>query len=493
MVRGRSSRAGKASPSNLRTRVARAFSEFLGVPSLVILGFLLLAVMMYMLDQAQLGALAPIRSFMRSHLLGDVSVTRGLLSTIAGSIITLTSITFSILLLAVQQSAAAYTSQVFDQFLRRPVNQVFFGFFVGTALYTLIILATVRAPFTPVLGATVALALTAAALYLLIVLFYTTIDQMRADIIIAAIQQHVLAARERQKGLLRRMRAVSRLEGTAHTLVRTESSGYITHLDLRAIEASVEQAGGGIEVRLLSTIGSYVAYHDPLAELVASSAEPLEALAEAVRGAIQIQRRRDIRTDPAYGIQQLETIAWTSISEAKANLAPGLLTTRVLRDVLARWSEPEDAGDGADSPEQHSEQHVAPIVYHDDVPQRLAQSFEALVAVATSARQYQIVAEIARAYAATYERLPADQQRRAESLAFTIVATLTDLVPTSDLHAALIAFETTLAACGRETTALALQRARASLESVDEHQDVRHPSPWPPHDRSATLPEHTPD
>jgi hypothetical protein len=88
----------------------------------------------------------------------------------------------TLLLLIVQQSASTMTTQVFDQFLRRRSNQMYFGFFVGLAVYTLITLATVDEPFNPVFAATLAFVLTVIALFLLIVLFYATIHQKRPPV-----------------------------------------------------------------------------------------------------------------------------------------------------------------------------------------------------------------------------------------------------------------------------------------------------------------------
>ncbi|MGI9088840.1 MAG: DUF2254 family protein [Chthoniobacterales bacterium] len=119
----------------------RAFAEFLTIPSLVIAGFLLLAVGGYALDHVALPMLEPLRALLRGRIFRDAKATSDLLGTIGGSLITVTSITFSLLLLAVQQSAATLTPQVYDQFLRRRINQIYFGFFVGLSLYTLVVLA----------------------------------------------------------------------------------------------------------------------------------------------------------------------------------------------------------------------------------------------------------------------------------------------------------------------------------------------------------------
>ena len=174
----------------------RAFVEFLTIPTLVILGFLGLGALLYYLDQMRVERDWP------TFVFGSNESISTLLGTIASSIITVTSITFSLLLIAVQQSAAALTGQVYDQFLRRRANQAYFGFFIGLALYALIILATVEPDYTPFYGASVAFFLTVIALYLLILLIYSTIDQMRPVAIIDNIRDHSLSARKTQRKLL---------------------------------------------------------------------------------------------------------------------------------------------------------------------------------------------------------------------------------------------------------------------------------------------------
>lgn len=139
--------------------------------------FLILAALSYMLDKAEPSWLEPLREVMSGHVFGDPESTGSLLGTIAAGVITVSSITFSILLLAMQQSAAAMTHAVLDQFLRRRFNQAFFGAYIGVAVYSLVTLATVNPPFNPVFGASLSLVSAVVTLTLLPLLIYKTIDQ----------------------------------------------------------------------------------------------------------------------------------------------------------------------------------------------------------------------------------------------------------------------------------------------------------------------------
>src|SRR3954447_22365253 len=230
--------------SAMRT-VRRAFAEFLALPTLIVAAFSLTAVATFALDHVIDGPAGPLRLFMKEHVFRNAKATSDLLGTVATGLITVVSITFSVLLLAVQQSAAALTNQVFDQFLRRRFNQFFFGFFVGLTLYSLIILATVDEPYNPVYGATVALVLMVVALFLLIVLLYSTVDQMRPSAIVEAIHGHTLAARRRHRAFLGDVRPTPSGEWPARTPVRAEGHGYVVRIDARAISEAAAKVRGG--------------------------------------------------------------------------------------------------------------------------------------------------------------------------------------------------------------------------------------------------------
>lgn len=441
----------------IRETIRRAFASFLAVPTAVIALFVLLAIGVNALDRTAIGLLSPIRAFLQGHVFADARSTSNLLGTVAGGMITITSITFSLLLLALQQSASSLTNAVLDQFLRRRLNQLYFGFFVGLTLYALIILATVDSPFNPVYGATLAIVLTAAALYVLLLLIYSTISQMRPNEIIRSIHDHTLRARRRQMSLIERTRRASSFPtGSPAVGVFAATNGYVVGFDLDRIGAEIAAAPSGVEVVLLVSVGSYVAFGDPIAEVRSELACHAAAVAPRLSEPIRIERGRQLDADPAYGIEQLETIAWRSISTSQQNPAPGLAVIRNLRDLLARWTAEPDAPSDAEP---------LPIVYADDVMARLLGAFELLAVVASEAMQPQTYAEILRTFAGDFDRLPASEQDRVEALVLTSLSTLGEHVLTAELDQALTALAATLARAGR-TSAAAVRAAHAELATT---------------------------
>lgn len=116
MVAPRGTARSRAAP--VLARVRRPLGEFLMLPALIVAGLLALAVLVDRADNAAGApeAWGPVRGFLGQYA-GDTQSAIGLLSAVAGGLFTVASVTFSILLLAVQQGAASLTSQVVDRYL----------------------------------------------------------------------------------------------------------------------------------------------------------------------------------------------------------------------------------------------------------------------------------------------------------------------------------------------------------------------------------------
>ncbi len=449
--------------------VRQALGAFLAVPIAVVAGFLLLAAAIYFVDQSLWtpGQQPPQGLRWLSGVFGDSGALGSLLGTVATSLITVTSITFSLLLVAVQQGASALTNQVFDQFLRRRGNQFYFGFFVGLSVFALVNLVTASQFHRPIFGALVAVLLTAVALCLIVVLIYTTIDQMRPSMIVKAIHGYVLKARKAQLPLLQATRRPT-AAATLHPSRRVVSQrrGYVTAINVGGIARAAANAESGqdgsapshpgIEVELRVAVGSHVAYHDLLAEVRADS--PLadacaDTLAKAVIAAIKMEDERDLDRDPAFGIEQLAIIGWTSVSTARSNPHPGILVCHALRDILARWSE-----QGA-SPEDRS----SPVVYDDHVPSAALSTLESLTVVASESMQHQTLAEIMRTFAVLLPDLSPEAVDQVADIVLRSLSALGEHVLTRELEDAFKTLSQALAAAGRNATAETVTRATGIL------------------------------
>ncbi|MGI9088841.1 MAG: DUF2254 family protein [Chthoniobacterales bacterium] len=310
--------------------------------------------------------------------------------------------------------------------------------------------------YNPVFGATLAFLLTIVALYLVILLLYTTIDQMRPTVIIENIHDHTRLAREFHLALLRKTRRASLGDAAFRGQVCATRHGFVVRLNLDVLGAAAEKAGGEIILRVC--LGSFVSLGDTIAEIRAASPPDLAAVTELVRKGICLEEQRDLETDPAYGIEQLTIIGWTAISTAKSNPAPGLLVIQSLRALLARWS--------AEQAEEEAEEASAskiPVVYTDNVFPQLLDAFESLAVVTSESMQHQTMAEIVRTFAMMFDRLPADQEPRAEDIVLRLLSALGDHVLTAVLDERLSELVSALVAAERHELAAKVQTAQEEL------------------------------
>lgn len=373
--------------------VWRVVHEFAVVPFSVIAGFVVLAAATIVLDQLHAPWLAGPRRAL-GHLVGQ-QAAQSALSAIATGMVTVASITFSLLLLAVQQTASSLSPVVFDQFVRRRANQVYLGFFVGLSLYSYLVLTAVQKDTPPTLGASVAIALTVVALLLLVLLVYTTLDQMRPVNVLRAIAEHAVAARAREADLLRRTLRDLDTDDPVHARCVSEASGYVIGIDIDAVLARLQRSPRTV-VRLRVTLGSYLATGDLVALVHDDDEANARAVADDVRAAVAISPQRDLDLDATAGVDEVANIAWTSTSSAKQNPEIARQALDTLRELAGRWG---DSSHDAASDE-------ARVVYPDNDEERVVDAMLSLLVAAHESQQHQTTARTLDALAGVLPRLP---------------------------------------------------------------------------------------
>lgn len=129
---------------------------------------------------------------------------RSLLATIAGSMITVAGVTFSITIAAVSYASAQYGPRILGNFMRDRGNQVTLGTFIATFLYCLILLRTVRvagdddvfSAFLPHIGVLVAMLLTLASVGVLIYFIHHVTESIHLPQVVARIGRGLVSGIE---------------------------------------------------------------------------------------------------------------------------------------------------------------------------------------------------------------------------------------------------------------------------------------------------------
>ena len=436
----------------VKARWQRSIAEFLRVPFALLAAFILLAVGSIALDTIRLPVLAGVHDTI-SRMLPKDSVST-LLTSIATSVVTITSITFSVLLLAVQQTASSFTPVVFEQFLRRRTNQVYFGFFVGLSFYCFLVLAVLRPDKNPAFSALVALALTLVAFIMLVLIIYGTVDQMRPGTVIRSIHQLAMKARGAEDALLARTRREPRLDADGMTVHATES-GYVVEIDLDLLGEAAATCPGEAEIVLEVQLGSHVVFGDAVATAVCPGQPDADKTRSAVLAAISLDDLRDIDVDAGYGVDEMHNIAWAAGSSAHHSPETALTAVAALRDLLARWI--------AVSGSERERGDELPVVYRDGV---LAQAVDALASiglVTAESREHQTCAEVLTAFAASLPRMPAGEQGLLDDAVRRVLPAVVEHAYSKQLDHALTDLARSLSHAGLDETAGRVDQAAGQL------------------------------
>ena len=379
-----------------RVRVPRALREFVAVPMLVVTLLLLLAVASIFGDQAHGGVVATLRESL-GHLIGKQAAS-ATLAAVATGLVTVTSITFSVLLLAVQQTASSLSPVVFDQFVRRRANQVFLGLFVGLALYAYVVMAAVQQGTPPIIGAFLATVLTVSALGCLLFLVYSTIDQMRPRNVMRQLHDRAVRAHDREAALVARTRRTSRSRLPVRATYRSRTFGYVESIELQVLDGPPAAEPGGDdadaaqqpEIELHVALGDEVALGDLVASVRARDERTAEQIRDRVARAVTLSPAPDLDFDATTGVRDLSNIGWTSGSTSKQNPAVAAQALHALRDLAVRWTSEGDRT-GADP---------ARVVYPDDDVDTVLDAFYSAVVAAHESHQHDQAARVLDAYTA---------------------------------------------------------------------------------------------
>ncbi len=278
---------------------------------------------------------------------GDDSAARTVLSVIAGSLITVAGLTFSITMVVLQLASSQFSPRVLRSFFADRVVQVTIGTYVGTFTYSILVLRAVgsfgESGFVPRLSVTGASLLGIAAVLLLIV-FLNHVAQMvqvshvTANIARATLERTESVYPEGYGETVEHEPAGALLEAWRSdepARLLPEGPGYVQRVD---IEALAEKLGPRAErIATLVCPGDFVSIEMPIAEIWPP--EAAEQCRSELLGAVVIASERDLDQDVDFGLRQLADTALKAMSPGINDPATAVTCIGYLRSILARLAD----------------------------------------------------------------------------------------------------------------------------------------------------------
>ncbi len=253
--------------------------------------------------------------------------SRALLATVAGSMVTISSVTFSITIVALQLASSQFGPRLLRNFMRDRGNQIAIGTFIATFTYCILVLRTVNGTnseqFVPHISVTVGLILALVSLAVLIYFIHHAAESIQAENVITAVSKELLSAIDRlYPDRIGEKPPASRTDPPADGVVPEDfdswaraipspRSDYLQAIDGERLMQIARD--NDLILKVPSRPGKFVVEGDALAK-----AWPVDRVSEktanAIRGLFYFGTRRTLVQDVEFGIDQLVEVAVRALS-----------------------------------------------------------------------------------------------------------------------------------------------------------------------------------
>lgn len=325
------------------------------IPALLTGAAVGLAVLMIRLDRALLARRGSAVDWLFD---AGAAGAREVLSAIAGTMITVTGVVFSITIVALQLASSQFSPRVLRTFTGDRGNKLVLGVFIGTFTYCLLVLRTVReapedgAAFVPAASVTLAIGLAIVCIGFLIYYINHAAHSIRASVIIDRAASDTAGLIDELYPADAGRPAAPRPAWTAPrdppAVVRAETGGYLQAIDAKALFDLAD--GALLTVRPEPIIGEYVLPGAVLANVWPAAALTPKAHG-AIAGAMVLGPERTLQHDLELGIRQLADIAAKALSPGINDPTTAVICIDRLAEALvtlAHRGHPEEVRTGAD-------------------------------------------------------------------------------------------------------------------------------------------------
>lgn len=239
---------------------------------------------------------------------------RAMLSAIAGSTITVAGVVFSITLAAVTYASGQFGPRLLGNFTRDRGNQATLGVFIGTYLYCLVVLRTIRSAqetsadtsgavreaFVPHLAMFGGLALAILSTGVLIYFVHHVTTGIHINTVIARVGQKLIADIREQGGKSRETAGTTASAERPEAIIASQETGYIEAIDFEALLATA--CRHDLMLRPLQRPGDFVAADRPLLAVAPQGAVD-DKVRTACVAAFALGRQRSAQQDIRFAIR----------------------------------------------------------------------------------------------------------------------------------------------------------------------------------------------
>jgi uncharacterized membrane protein len=279
----------------------------------------------------------------------DPQVAQIILASIAGSIMTVVSIVFAILLMTLTLASMQFSPRIIVSFSRDRVTQWTLGIFLGTFLYCMAALPAARSvphPFAPVATVLGAMLLALVCVGLLLFFIHHISQAISVNHIVDRIAAETEAMLDEIMPWPHRLNSLTDAEplrpNPSEVAILSTASGYIRFIDTRRLVALAKHYH--VTVRVLRRVGHFVPPGIPLMMVSKGSRLSPEGTAELL-AAFDFGPTRTLQQDVEFGVLQIVDVALKAISPAVNDPTTAINCVDQLSRILIRFASREPPDD----------------------------------------------------------------------------------------------------------------------------------------------------
>ncbi|MEP6515234.1 DUF2254 domain-containing protein [Microcoleus vaginatus] len=295
-------------------------SSYWFIPTLMAVGSMILAIAMLRIDRT-----GNIPNW-RWIYTGGADGARAVLSSVAGSMISVVATAFSITIVALQLASSNFGPRLLRNFMQDTGNQIVLGTFIATFIYCLLVLRTIHAEgegyslFVPQLSVTVGTGLAIASIGVLIYFIHHASTIIQASHIITQVSGDLDKALDRLfpekigEGKANNSRQVGEIPAnfdSEASPIKATGEGYLQAIDDDELMKTARKYD--LLVRLTTRPGKFIVKGSDLA-MVFPEKEVNQSLKQQINDAFILGQERTEYQDIKFPIDQLVEIALRAIS-----------------------------------------------------------------------------------------------------------------------------------------------------------------------------------
>ncbi|MDQ4140912.1 MAG: DUF2254 domain-containing protein [Bacteroidota bacterium] len=316
----------------LKEQFNRTITSIAFLPAITALLFLLLSWLMLELDFSETGR--SIKAHWQWLRLKDASTARNIIATVASGIISLTVFSFSMVMIVLNQAASQLSNRVLDKLIGNRFQQVVLGFYIGTIVYALFLLSTIRdidaGVHVPALSTYLLIFLTVWDIFLFIYFLHYITQMVKYENIIHRIYKQTKEVLEKEcfnKGQPKTSNTLM-----AGTEIEAPVSGVFQGFERKSLLKLCEQED--LVISFMYSNGTYVLKSTPLL-IISNHLCIAPEVIEKIYITLTIQSGEVIDRNYFYGFRQLMEVAIKALSPGINDPGTAILSLYALADLLA--------------------------------------------------------------------------------------------------------------------------------------------------------------